>query len=117
MPQDKVEKISQYPPLDQDICTKNYFIFTVIVFIAGEREMPLSVYESPLMNAYRRFKQTTPDEKADGYYVVNRQAITNTNNHSSNVVENDTDVILLYGRGPVFHMNNEYADRFEGFDD
>lgn len=104
LPQDKIEKIMQYPPLDQDI-----------LFVAGEREMPLSVYESPLMNAYKRFRETKPDERADGYYVVNRKSISPNNTSEEHAT--DQDVMLLYGRGPVFHLKDEYANRFEGFDD
>lgn len=82
-----------------------------IAFVAGESEMPLSVYESPLMNSYRQFKKTKKNLNSDGYYVVNKQKITN----NSNVKQNE--IVLLYGRGPVFQKKDEYSDRFEGFDD
>lgn len=167
-------------PLDRDI-----------MFISGETEMPLSVYESPLMNAYRTFASMERDPDSDGFYVVHRRRIVPRRftthdgnedddgydeNESENKNENgqeqqqqeeaeqqqqqthqntvvvdrsyhrspinrsidallrneteedlygdrdDSETMLLYGRGPVFDLNkSQYysikADRFEGFDD
>jgi hypothetical protein len=33
--------------------------------------------------------------------------------------QEDSEIMLLYGRGPVFDMNSDYntGDRFEGFED
>jgi hypothetical protein len=107
----------------------------------GETEMPLSVYDSPLMYYYRRFRAMRKNSDSDGYYVVHKRQITSTNPQNKtlkstetpsiqgsidNFVNNDDDmygeyndneVMLLYGRGPVFEMHDEYSDRFDGFDD
>lgn len=77
-----------------------------VQFLTGEAQMPLSVYESPLMNAFRRFKKLAPSNDNDGYYIVEKTNTTDSH-----------DVLLLYGRGPVFEIKNEYTDRFEGIDD
>jgi len=157
----KQAKRNRAAPLDKDV-----------LFVSGESEMPLSVYESPLMNAYKTFTRMEKNPESDGYYVVHRRkilpsitrsiqqeelqegeeelyeeetlssrgAITSRHAHSTplnrsidallrNETEEDlygdhedSEVMLLYGRGPVFDMNNsEYysikADRYEGFDD
>jgi hypothetical protein len=129
MPPEIVEKIRpRDQPLDRDIA-----------FILGETEMPLSVYESPLMYYYRRFRQMKKNNDSDGYYVVQKRRITSRSPHQrkipleniltidhsvDNFVSgqedndyNDNEVMLLYGRGPIFEMHDEYSDRFEGFDD
>jgi hypothetical protein len=140
-------------PLDKDI-----------QFISGESEMPLSVYESPLMNAFRAFaqmKEKNYSSSSDGYYVVHRRKIVpkrsvlssdtaeqeqgiDNNNNNNNIEysrshldksidallkneteedlygsQEDSEIMLLYGRGPVFDMNSDYntGDRFEGFED
>lgn len=137
-----------YAPLDQDI-----------LFVLGERRMPLSVYESPVMSAYRQFRQMKNKKKeegvkeSDGYYVVHKKRIfgdvvrasigkneadgsgggdatmevdwTEVENEEEGELEGDgntggdtqREVVLLYGRGPVFQLEHEYSDRFEGFDD
>jgi hypothetical protein len=103
----------------------------------GETEMPLSVYESPLMYYYRKYRAMRKNDNSDGYYVVQKRRITSSNNQNTrpplptsiqgsidNFVQNDSyeeyndnEVMLLYGRGPVFEMHDEYSDRFDGFDD
>jgi hypothetical protein len=120
-------------------------------FISGESEMPLSVYESPVMNAFRAFTamKKTNSQAHDGYYVVHRRRVTH---HRPTVLDyqqqglptrsssrldqsissllkqeteedlygehDDSEVMLLYGRGPTFDLDQNYAnDRFEGFDD
>lgn len=110
-----------------------------LAFISGESEMPLSVYESPLMHSYRKFRAMQKNSNADGYYVVHKRRITQNTQQKptkTNTVDvqgsidkfitddediygdyNDNEVVLLYGRGPVFEMHDEYSDRFEGFDD
>lgn len=112
---------------------------TIKAFILGESEMPLSVYESPLMHYYRRFRQMRKNSDSDGHYVVQKRRITSKNSLEQKPVSksdipsiegsidtfvnednndyNDNEIMLLYGRGPVFEMHDEYSDRFEGFDD
>ncbi|KAG2382901.1 hypothetical protein C9374_004868 [Naegleria lovaniensis] len=117
------------PPLDRDVA-----------FVMGEAEMPLTVYESPLMVAYRKFQEMKRDDKSDGYYIVQRKQITNDKENSekrmkrrnlnqnrasldqsiNQLFEDEDDqqeILLLYGRGPIFKMNDDYSDRYLGFDD
>ncbi len=100
--------------------------------------MPLSVYESPLMHYYRRFRQMRKNSDSDGHYIVQKRRITSRNTQEKPIEKsdspsiqnsidmfvneedndyNDNEIMLLYGRGPVFEMHDEYSDRFEGFDD
>lgn len=128
----QAKKISDgRPPLDRDVA-----------FVMGEAEMPLTVYESPLMVAYRKFQEMKRDDKSDGYYIVQRKHIMNDKEKLEkrmmkrrNVVQNrnsldqsinqlfdddseqDSEILLLYGRGPIFKMNDDYSDRYLGFDD
>ncbi|KAL0479529.1 hypothetical protein AKO1_007752 [Acrasis kona] len=119
------------------------FLDVDLAFLSGETEMPLSVYESPLMHYYRQFRDMRQNNESDGYYIVQKRRITDKNKQKprpdvgqlvsssidssvDNFVRNDDDlygeyndseVMLLYGRGPVFQMRDEYSERFEGFDD
>jgi len=114
-------------PLDRDIA-----------FVMGEAEMPLTVYESPLMVSYRKFQEMKREDPSDGYYIVNRKQIVNRgennekerpqNKKKLNTLDqsieqlfeddhDDSDILLLYGRGPVFRMRDDYSDRYLGFDD
>jgi hypothetical protein len=77
-----------------------------ILFISGETEMPLNVYESPLLTEFRKFKSMKKESyKNDNYYIVNK----NDNNKN--------EILFLYGRGPIFELKKENTDRFDGFDD
>src|SRR5690606_31317004 len=99
LPKATVELINGNNLLDKDV-----------LFVAGESEMTLTVYKSPLMNAYRKFKKMKKKQMDDGYYVMHKRRIPEENV--------DSDVVLLYGRGPVFKLDEqEYSDRFEGIDD
>jgi hypothetical protein len=99
MPKESLQQISSNNLLDRDV-----------QFVAGESEMPLSVYESPVMNAYRNFRKMKNDNDTEGYYVVDK-----TTNHGNGKKSND--MFFLYGRGPVFRIRDDYSDRFEGIDD
>ena len=107
-----------------------------VAFVMGQAEMPLTVYESPLMVSYREFQSMKRDNNSDGYYLVQRKVISNEENSNkskkkqrkSNLDQSieqlfkdegeESEVLLLYGRGPVFKLdNNAYADRYLGFDD
>jgi hypothetical protein len=87
--------------------------------------MPLSVYESPLMSSYRRFKKYKKDSNFDGYYIVHKQRIKKKEKEDETVnqwmkriqVKDSPEVMFLYGRGPVFTFQDEFTDRFEGIDD
>eukprot|EP00698_Gefionella_okellyi_P020961 TRINITY_DN6676_c0_g2_i2.p1 TRINITY_DN6676_c0_g2~~TRINITY_DN6676_c0_g2_i2.p1 ORF type:complete len:176 (+),score=38.40 TRINITY_DN6676_c0_g2_i2:149-676(+) len=87
------------PALDKDIR-----------FVLGQSSMPLSVYESPLMKSFRRFKQRRREgiheQGSDGYYIVQRTVDTGQQApHTS-----DSEVWFLYGRGPVFDPKTEEED-------
>jgi hypothetical protein len=90
--------------------------------------MPLSVYESPLMSSYRRFKKYKKDSNFDGYYIVHKQRIKKKEIKSKEdetvnqwmkriQVKDSPEVMFLYGRGPVFTYQDEFTDRFEGIYD
>eukprot|EP00698_Gefionella_okellyi_P020960 TRINITY_DN6676_c0_g2_i1.p4 TRINITY_DN6676_c0_g2~~TRINITY_DN6676_c0_g2_i1.p4 ORF type:complete len:111 (+),score=18.83 TRINITY_DN6676_c0_g2_i1:465-797(+) len=79
-------------------------------FVLGQSSMPLSVYESPLMKSFRRFKQRRREgiheQGSDGYYIVQRTVDTGQQApHTS-----DSEVWFLYGRGPVFDPKTEEED-------
>jgi len=69
-----------------------------VAFIAGETEMPLTVYESPLLDQFRRFrkalkayeKQELPSLTDQGYYIIEKSP---------------NEIQYLYGRGPSFKMD------------
>ena len=143
----------QMPPTHQHLITNNgaMLLDKDLQFISGESEMPLSVYEGPLMNAYRSFTKLKKDKGADGYYVVHRRKIMSnrktTGREQRTMSRNrqqqqdqlersieellkneseedlygehdDSEIMLLYGRGPVFSLASDYGnDRFEGIED
>ena len=85
------------------------------------------------MSSYREFKKFKKNSKSDGYYIVNKKRITN-----KNIIKKDKDqdddtinqwmkriqikdenpeIMLLYGRGPVFQYQDDFTNRFEGIFD
>ncbi|KAL9649372.1 hypothetical protein ABK040_016199 [Willaertia magna] len=114
LPKQISEQISDgKTPLDRDIA-----------FVLGETNMPLNVYQSPLVVAYRQFQEMKKDDTSDSYYktTLEKDLTSSLDKTIEQLFEDDNndeerDILLLYGRGPIFKMQNDYSDRFLGFDD
>ncbi len=93
-----------------------------VLFITGQRDMPMNVYESPLLKQYAQFqdlKKANSLTDTTNYYVVQKKRWNYEPNHATanSLPPKQEDVVFLYGRGPVFQLSKEYSNRFEGIDD
>eukprot|EP01080_Neovahlkampfia_damariscottae_P003733 gene3733-6621_t len=69
-PESKIKVKQEFPTEDIIKSTKGTVIDPDISFVAGESEMPLSVYESPLMSSYREFKKYKKNSKSDELQIL-----------------------------------------------